>query len=228
MSQKLPIGGFERALKEKISNGNWRNIKGGYFAEVDLGYGKHLHDLHNDYPLAPVRKKVNNVDKLIPNLHNRTKYVLHHEVLKFYEKRDDYSVFPFTLDTRHKIKNLRQHLIAKWFAKTRWKHSQNIAFVQASCRNYVVLFLLQSRLGFSKENSLPSLNIFSPFSWVVCSCALNLTWEDSCPLKRFFPVSLVSRSAGQGNLDSGNEIAKPWSWVRVVHGLLDTLVRNVI
>ena len=86
MSRKLPIGGFEWALEEEISNGNWRNIQGGYFAEVDLGYGKHLHDLHNDYQLAPESKKVNNVDKLIPNLHNKTKYVLHHEVLKFYEK----------------------------------------------------------------------------------------------------------------------------------------------
>ena len=86
MSQKLPIGGFDWALKEEISNGNWRNIKGGYFAEVDLGYGKHLHDLYNDYPLTPERKKVNNVDKPIPNLHNKTKYVLHHEVLKFHEK----------------------------------------------------------------------------------------------------------------------------------------------
>ena len=60
--------------------------QGGYFAEVDFGYGKHLHDLHNDYPLAPEKKKVNNVDKLIPNLHNKTKYVLHHKVLKCYEK----------------------------------------------------------------------------------------------------------------------------------------------
>ena len=29
----------------------------GYIFEVDLGYSKKLHDIHNDYPLAP--EKIN-------------------------------------------------------------------------------------------------------------------------------------------------------------------------
>ena len=44
-----------------------------------------LHDLHNDYPLAPESLRVNRVDKLIPNLYNKTKYVIHCENLKQYE-----------------------------------------------------------------------------------------------------------------------------------------------
>ena len=70
----------------------------GYFLEVDLEYPDELHELHNDYPLAPEKLavsnymssayckkiadeydiKVGNVKKLIPNLNNKTKYVLHY------------------------------------------------------------------------------------------------------------------------------------------------------
>ena len=76
----------------------------GYLLEVDLEYPNELHELHNDYPLAPeklavsndvlsiyCRKiadeydiKVGNVKKLIPNLGNKYKYVLHHRNLQLY------------------------------------------------------------------------------------------------------------------------------------------------
>ena len=52
--------------------------------EVDLEYPRSLHDLHNDYPLAPKQIEVNEVDKLIPNLWNKKKYVIHYENLKQY------------------------------------------------------------------------------------------------------------------------------------------------
>ena len=52
--------------------------------EVDLEYPGELHDLHNDYPLAPERLKINKVEKLIPNLSDKTNYVLHRGNLKLY------------------------------------------------------------------------------------------------------------------------------------------------
>ena len=52
--------------------------------EVDLEYPKSLHDLHNDYLLAPEQIEVNKIDKLIPNLWNKKKYVIHYENLKQY------------------------------------------------------------------------------------------------------------------------------------------------
>ena len=52
--------------------------------EVDLEYPRSLHDLHSDYPLAPEQIEVNKVDKLIPNLWNKKKYVIHYENLKQY------------------------------------------------------------------------------------------------------------------------------------------------
>ena len=54
------------------------------FLEVDLEYFADLHDLHNYYPLAPERIKIRNVEKLIPNLNNKTNYVVHYENLKLY------------------------------------------------------------------------------------------------------------------------------------------------
>ena len=51
---------------------------------MDLEYPEELHDLHNEYPLASEKIKVGNVEKLIPNLQNKEKYVLHHKNLKQY------------------------------------------------------------------------------------------------------------------------------------------------
>jgi len=55
----------------------------GCILEVDLAYQKDLHDLHNDYPLAPesVKLEGSDVAKLIPNLNDKIKY----ENLKLYE-----------------------------------------------------------------------------------------------------------------------------------------------
>jgi len=61
------------------------NSKYGCILEVDLEYPKELHDAHYDYPLAPESVKVGTVHKLILNLNNKTKYVVHYENLKMYE-----------------------------------------------------------------------------------------------------------------------------------------------
>ena len=80
MSMKLPTHGFEWMNKYELNNlENYSCI-----LEVDLEYPKELHDLHNDYPLAPEQIEVNKVEKLIPNLRDKEKYVLHYENLKQY------------------------------------------------------------------------------------------------------------------------------------------------
>ena len=61
----------------------WKHLS--CFLEVYLEYPHDLHDLHNDYPLAPERVKIGNIEKLIPNLNNKTNYVVHYEHLKLYE-----------------------------------------------------------------------------------------------------------------------------------------------
>ena len=76
----------------------------GYFLKVDLEYSDKLHELHNDYPLDPEKLavssdmlskycktiadkfeiKVGDVKQIIPNLDNKTDYVVHYRNLKLY------------------------------------------------------------------------------------------------------------------------------------------------
>ena len=86
MSQKLPTHGFKwlsSGEMEKLFNNQivlvWEKIP--CILEVDLEYPKKLHDLHNDYPLCPERVECGNVEKLIPNLRDKKKYVIHYKNL---------------------------------------------------------------------------------------------------------------------------------------------------
>ena len=81
MSQPLPTHGFKWMSEEELKN--WRSHSS--VLEVDLEYPKELHDLHNDYPLAPERLKIGGIEKLIPNLYDKKNYVVHHKTLKQYE-----------------------------------------------------------------------------------------------------------------------------------------------
>ena len=77
----------------------------GFIAELFFEYRHELHDLHNDYPLAPekievdksmlsqycekIRDKFNitigQVNKLMPILKNKEKYVLHYKNIQLYK-----------------------------------------------------------------------------------------------------------------------------------------------
>ena len=102
----LPYGGFKWLKNVDGFDVNSISEKSpiGYILEVDLEYPDELHVLHNDYPLAPEKLaisydmlsdyckkiadeyeiKVGDVKKLIPNLGNKTKYVLHYRNLQLY------------------------------------------------------------------------------------------------------------------------------------------------
>ena len=79
-----------------------KNSSTGYILEVDLEYPEKLHDIHNDYPLAPEKintpkewlskyclkiASVYNITtgtfrKLVPNLMNKNNYVFHYRNLQ--------------------------------------------------------------------------------------------------------------------------------------------------
>ena len=107
MGQPLPKSGFhwkrvmptEEEIKKKGSD-----VKKGWILEVDLEYPEELHDLHNDYPLAPEKKVTEpwkmseyqrqlmadlgleppNTEKLLLTLEDKDKYVTHYKNLEFY------------------------------------------------------------------------------------------------------------------------------------------------
>ena len=108
MSQNLPIGRFRWFSQEEIDKIDldvYKNDgKKGLILEVDLDYPNKLHNLHNDYPLAPEKVEVTKemqspysqnvatkfgistglVHKLIPTLTKKEKYVLHYRNLQLY------------------------------------------------------------------------------------------------------------------------------------------------
>ena len=55
-----------------VRNSNNRGV--GYVLEVDAKYPRELHDHHND---LCEKIRVSGVEKLVPNLHDKKKYVIH-------------------------------------------------------------------------------------------------------------------------------------------------------
>ena len=80
------------------------NSLDGYIFEVELKYPDELNEFHNDYPLAPEKLeishnmfsnycssiaskydiKIGGANKLVSNLGNKSKYVLHYKNLQLY------------------------------------------------------------------------------------------------------------------------------------------------
>ena len=108
MTQSLPVSDFKWVDEKDVKSFNVMTVQDdadtGYFLEVDLEYPKELHDLHSDYPLAPEKMLISHemlspyqqqlkedlgykparVEKLVPNLWNKEKYIIHYRNLKFY------------------------------------------------------------------------------------------------------------------------------------------------
>ena len=106
MSKYLPYEKFEGV--KNIDELNIMSINEktevGYILELDFKYPKELHELHNDYPLAPEKLavtndilsnycksiadkyeiKTGNIKKLIRNLGNKNKYIVHYRNLQLY------------------------------------------------------------------------------------------------------------------------------------------------
>ena len=82
LCEPLPLKGFRWLTPEEMMDDHSK-IKS-CTLKVDLEYLKELHDLHNDYPLAPESVMVNGLKKLIPNLCDKSGCVVHHRALKCY------------------------------------------------------------------------------------------------------------------------------------------------
>jgi len=81
MSKMLPVGNFKWLTKKQCQDLEKSLNFPASFLEVDLEYPRELHELHKDLPLCPERLVINGVEKLVPNLNDKEKYVLHYEAL---------------------------------------------------------------------------------------------------------------------------------------------------
>ena len=88
MSQLLPTGEFrwvefreDRSPKTIVEELVVKKDHG-YLLEVDVVYPRKLHDYHNDLPFMCTKMKINSVEKLVPNLYYKHKYVVHIKALK--------------------------------------------------------------------------------------------------------------------------------------------------
>ena len=85
MSQKLPVNGFKLVknlskFKEILIRNYDENSDKEYFLEVDADYPKKLFYLHKGLSFSPERKIVNKIEKLICDIEDKEKYVVHVKV----------------------------------------------------------------------------------------------------------------------------------------------------
>ena len=82
MSHKLPVNGFKRVedlseFDEGFIKSHNEKSKEGYFLEVDIQYPENLHNAQNDLAFSPKRMKIEIVETLVANLHDKNEYVIH-------------------------------------------------------------------------------------------------------------------------------------------------------
>ena len=82
MSQLLPTRRFEWVDQSQFTPDNISlYAKEGYLLEVNIRYPTELHDLHNDFPFMCEKMVINRVEKLVPNLDDKKKYIIQVKML---------------------------------------------------------------------------------------------------------------------------------------------------
>ena len=121
MSQPMPTGGFQWIDYTDQILETAADADHGFILEVDLAYPPALHADHNDYPLAPEKMTVSkdqmspyqqklieelgvsiSCEKLVPNLMDKSRYVLHYRNLQLYLK------LGMKLEKVHKVLEFQQ------------------------------------------------------------------------------------------------------------------------
>ena len=192
MSKKLPIHSFKWLTSgemEKLFNNRVVQVweKTPCILEVDLEYPENLHDLHNDYPFCPERVECKNgVEKLIPNLRNKTKYVIHyknliqclragiklkkiHRGIKFIESEWMKPYIEMNTNLRTKAKNN--------FEKDFFKLMNNSVFgkTMENIRNRVNVKLVNTQERLKKLTAKPNFKSYKIFSENLVSVHMKKT-----------------------------------------------------
>ena len=189
MSQSLPTGNFRWLSTTEVNRFDIFRIendyKKGYVMEVDLEYPEELHDLHNDLPLAPESLEVNKVPKLIPNLRDRKKYVVHYrnfktvfttrfnpekKYIEFLEFEQSPWMKPYIDLNTEKRKKAQDE-----FSKDIYKLMNNSVFgkTMENIRERVDIKLVQTKAELLKLTSKPTLKTITRFSDNLIACHMK-------------------------------------------------------
>ena len=166
MSKPLPTHGFKWMKTSELETWELHSC----ILEVDLEYPKKLHDLHNDYPLAPEQIVVNKFEKLIPNLWNKKNYVNLkqylslgyltniHRGIKSKESQWLKKYIALNTDLRTKAKNE--------FEKDFFKLMNNSVFgkTMENIRNRSVIKLVTDKIKAEKLAAKPNFKHFNIFN----------------------------------------------------------------
>ena len=172
MSIYLLYGGF-KWLKYVVGfdvNSISRKSPIRYDLEIDLEYPDELHFSHNDYSLAPEKLaipydmlsdyckkiadeyeiKVGDVKKLIPNLGNKTNYVVHYRNLQLYLS------LGMKLTKIHRVLKFKQSDWMKKYIDFNIKKEQMLLIV---LRNIIFKLMINSIYGKTMENLRKRINV---------------------------------------------------------------------
>ena len=182
--KKLSVNNFEwikdisQFNEDFIINQNEESDKG-YFLEIIVQYLQKLHECHNKLLFLPERMRIEKVEKLVANLHDKTEYVIHiknlkqalshglvlkklHRVINFNQNAWLKSQIPLNTDLRKEAKNnfekyffkLMNNAIFRKIMENVRKHRGIKLVITEKRRNYLVSEQIFHATKFFTENSL--------------------------------------------------------------------------
>ena len=195
MCQELPISDFRWGNVQNFSLDDYKGGRG-CIIEFDLDYPENIRDLHNMYPLAPEKMvvsedmlspyckqifkefnlKKSNCEKLIPNLNNKQKYVLHYKKIaklsqfRFEIKKKNHRVLEFKqaawLKDYIDFNTQKRTNAANALRKTFFKLMNNPVFgkTMENLRNRCSIKLVTTKEQFTKWAAKPSFQRSSIFN----------------------------------------------------------------
>ncbi|XP_041985987.1 uncharacterized protein LOC121738160 [Aricia agestis] len=201
MCQYLPLSDFRFLNEQEINKLNVTEIpidaECGYILEVDLQYPKHLHNLHNDLPFCSEKciPPGGKTFKLVPNLYDKFKYVIHYIHLQTCLKHG------LILKKIHRVISFRQSPYLKQYIDL------NTALRQKSSSTFEQDFfklLNNSVFGKTLENNEKRVNVHLVNQWVDNN---NVTKKRQCAQKliarpNFHSVTIFSENLVAVQLNS--------------------------
>ena len=207
MSQLLPYDNYHWLTDKEVSTFNIFecNPNYGYFLEVDLSYPQHLHNKHSDYPLACEKlqielqdlspfsqclaanlgmTKLSGCKKLVPNLHNKVKYIAHYKNIQKYvtlglEITHIYRILAFTekqwLKPYIDFNTTKRQEAANAFEKDFFKLMINSVFgkTMESVKKRIDFRLVQDETQFTKLVSQPTFKSAKVFNSQMVGVTMN-------------------------------------------------------